>query len=78
MSWHPGQALVSKRNGVHRQNPQVLLAPDRGSFFSLDDDRRLSQYLKEHGLEEDTRPYVVGTKTKHWKRTPKKAKGGGD
>lgn len=77
MIWHDGQATLRKEGGVWRQNPQVLLVPDRESYLSFKDAAKLTRFMKERGWDEDTRPYVIGTKTTYkWKRKAKKMKGG--
>lgn len=78
MSWRPGQAMLRKEGGVWKQNPQILMVPERESFISFKDDRKLTRYLKDHGLEEDTRPHVTGTMTKHKRKRKVNVKGGGE
>lgn len=77
MGWHPGQATLRKEDGVWKQNPQMLMVPNQNSFISLKDSAKIAQFLKEHGLEEDVRPYPIGMKAKYkWKRKAKNKKGG--
>lgn len=73
MGWEPGQIMLRKEGGKWRQAPQMLIVPERESFISIKDSQKIARYLKQHGLEEDTRPHVTGTTTKHkWKRKVKK------
>lgn len=76
MGWEPGQATLRKEGGVWKQNPQALEAPSRGSFLTYTEGRKITKFLKAHGLEEDVRPHVGTTKPKYkWTRKPKR-KGG--
>lgn len=76
MTWHDGQVTLRKEGGAWKQNPQMLVTPDRDSFISYKDAAKLTRFMKARGWEEDTRPYVVGTPTKTWKRKAKTKKGG--
>lgn len=78
MGWEPGRALLLKKGGVWKQAPQMLIVSERESFISFKDSKKITRYLKQHGLDEDTRPHVTGTMTKQkWKRKVK-VRGGGD
>lgn len=68
--------MLRKEGGVWKQNPQMLMMPTKGSFFSLKEEKRLSKYLKEHDLEEDTRPYISRKPKDKGKRKSKTVKGG--
>lgn len=77
MGWEPGQNLLQKKGGVWRQAPRQVMIPTKENFLSFKDSRKLTRYLKKHGLDEDTLPHVTGTMTKQkWKRKVKK--GGGE
>lgn len=79
MGWEPGQDLLRKVGGVWRTVPRQVTIPTKESFISFKDNQKLTRYLKDHGLEEDTRLHMTGTTTKHkWKRKVKIQKGGED
>lgn len=80
MGWEPGQGLLRRNGrGAWTPIPQMLIVPDRESFITIKDAEKVTKFVKKHGLEEDTRPYVSNMKAKYkWKRKPKVKKGGDD
>lgn len=81
MDWHPGQGLLRRNaRGAWTPVPEMLIVPDRSSFITHQEGKKLTRFIKDHGLEEDVRPWVSNKKVQKykWKRKPKKAKRGGE